>query len=110
MKHCENANVMRYMSIYRQISKTQPKNFSKYSSIFKNPKNFTKNPKPRSKCVKCMNDERLEKHTRGKKQGLYQNPSREDEWVDEKVFRREKEVFMSREIEENEIRLFARSI
>ena len=44
----------------------QPKNFTKYSNIFKNPKNFKQNPKPRSKCVKCMKKERLEKHTRGK--------------------------------------------
>ena len=104
MKHCENTNVMQCMSIYRQIK------FHKILINFQKPKKFHKNPKPRSKYVKCMNNERLEKHTRGKKQGLYQNPSREDEWVKEKVFRREKEVFLSREIEENEIRLFAGSI
>ena len=36
-----------------------------------------------------MKNERLEKHTRGKMQGLGRNPSGEDEGVEGKVFRRE---------------------
>ena len=52
--------------------------------------------------MKCMKKERLEKHTKGKNQGLNQNPSGEDEWVEGKVFRREKKVFLSREKKGNE--------
>ena len=99
--------------MHEHISSNKQNPTQKFHKIlinFQKPKKFHKNPKPRSKYVKCMNNERLEKHTRGKKQGLYQNPSREDEWVKEKVFRREKEMFLSREIEENEIRLFPGSI
>ena len=40
MKHCENANVMQGMNIQDHLSKTQPKNFAKTSSILKNPKNL----------------------------------------------------------------------
>ena len=42
MKHCENANVMQGMNIQDHLSKTQPKNFAKTSSILKNPKMFQK--------------------------------------------------------------------
>ena len=41
-----------------------------------------------------MKKERLEKHTRGKMQGLGQNPSGEDEGVEGKVFGREKKMFL----------------
>ena len=46
--------------------------------------------------MKCMKKERLEKHTRGKMQGLGWNPSGEDEDVEGKKFGREKEVFLSK--------------
>ena len=52
-------------SYYIKKHNTQPKNFTKYSSIFKNPKKFQENPKPRFKCVKCMKNEGLREHTRG---------------------------------------------
>ena len=55
MKHCENENVMQCMSIDDHLNKTHPKNFTKTSSILKNPKNFQK---PRSKSMKCMKKER----------------------------------------------------
>ena len=65
MKHCENANVMQCMIIQDHLNKTQPKNFTNNSTILKNPKNFQKkkkkkNQKPRSKCMKCMINEREE--------------------------------------------------
>ena len=50
-----------------------------------------------------MKKERKRDHTRGKKQGLGQKSSGEDEGVERKVFGREKKVFLSRQIEENEI-------
>jgi len=37
MKHCESANGMQCMIILHQKHNFQPKNFTKYSSIFKNP-------------------------------------------------------------------------
>ena len=67
--------------------------FSKYSSIFKNPKKISKTQKPRLKCMKCKMKERQRDHTRGKKWGLGKNLGREDEWVEGKVFGREKEGF-----------------
>ena len=60
MKHCENANVMHCMSKHDHLNKTQPKNFVKISSILKNPKNFSKTQKPKSKWMKCMIQERKE--------------------------------------------------
>ena len=42
MKHCEDANGMQCMIILHKKRNTQPKNFTKYSSIFKNPKIFKK--------------------------------------------------------------------
>ena len=42
MKHYENANEMQCMIILHQKHNSQPKNFTKHSSIFKNPKNFKK--------------------------------------------------------------------
>ena len=53
--------------------------------------------------MKCMKKERKRDHTKGKKQGLGQKSSGEDEGVEKKVFGREKKLFLSREIEENEI-------
>ena len=76
--------------------------FHKILKDFQKPQKFQENPKPKSKCMKCMKKERLEKHTRRKNQGLNRNPSGEDEWVEGKVFRREKEVFLSREKKGNE--------
>ena len=67
--------------------------FTKYSSIFKNPKKISETQKPWLKYMKCMKKERKRDHTRGKKQGSGQNPSREDEWVEGEVFGREKEGF-----------------
>ena len=67
--------------------------FSKYSLIFKNPKKSLKTQKPRLKCMKCIKKQRKRDHTRGKKQGSGRNPSREDEWVEGKLFGREKEGF-----------------
>ena len=58
MKHYENENVMQCMSIWDHLNKTQPKNFTKISSILKNPKNFQKPQKFRSKSMKCMINER----------------------------------------------------
>ena len=43
-----------------------------------------------------MKKERLEKHTRGKMQGLGRNPRGEDEGVEGKMFGREKEMFLSK--------------
>ena len=43
-----------------------------------------------------MKKERLEKHTRGKTQGLGRNPSGEAEGVEGKMFGREKEMFLSK--------------
>ena len=77
--------------------------FHKILKDFQKPQKLQENPKPRSKCVKCMKNERLKKHTKGKMQGLGRNPSGEDEGVEGKVFGREKEMFLSREIGENEI-------
>ena len=41
--------------------------FHKILIDFQKPQKFHKNPKPRSKCVKCMKNKRLKKNTRGKK-------------------------------------------
>ena len=64
------------------------------TSFKQNPtQKFSKTQKPRLKCVKCIRKERKWDHTRGKKQGSGQNPNGEDEWVEGKVFGREKEGF-----------------
>ena len=42
MKHCYNANEMQCMMIYNHLHKTHPKNFTKTSSILKNPKKISK--------------------------------------------------------------------
>ena len=52
--------------------------------------------------MKCIKNERLEKLTRGKKQGLGQNPSGEDEKVEGRVFGREKEGFCREKLKKNE--------
>ena len=49
-----------------------------------------------------MKKERKRDHTKGKKQGLGQKSSGEDEGVEKKVFGREKKLFLSREIEEKD--------
>ena len=49
--------------------------FHKILKDFQKPQKFQEKPKPRSKCMKCMKKEILEKHTKGKTQGLGQNPS-----------------------------------
>ena len=82
-----------HITSYKQ-SLTQK--FQKILKDFQKCQKFQENLKPRSKCVKCMKKERLEKHTRGKMQGLDRNPSREDEGVEGKVFGREKEKFLSK--------------
>ena len=48
--------------------------FHKILINFQKPQKFQENPKPRSKCVKCMIKEGFEEHTRGKTQGIGQNP------------------------------------
>ena len=68
-------------------------NFHKKLINIQKPQKFHKNPKPRSKCMKCIKNERLEKLTRGKKQGLGRNPSGEDEWVKEKCLGEKKKCF-----------------
>ena len=60
MKHCENANVMQCISKKDHLNVTQPKNFTKISSILKNPKNVQQPQKPSSKWMKCMINERKE--------------------------------------------------
>ena len=50
-----------------------------------------------------MKKERLEKHTRGKMQGLGRNPSGEDERSREKCLGEKRNVSLLREIGENEI-------
>ena len=50
----------------------------KFHKIFKDfpkPQNFYKNPKPRSKCVKCMKNEGKRDQTRKEMITLGQNPS-----------------------------------
>jgi len=42
MKHCYNANKMQCIMIYNHLHKTHPKNFTKTSSILKNPKKISK--------------------------------------------------------------------
>ena len=82
-----------HITSYKQ-SPTQK--FQKILKDFQKCQKFQENLKPRSKCVKCMKKKRLEKHTRGKMQGLDRNPSGEDEGVEGKVFGREKEKFLSK--------------
>ena len=48
--------------------------FHKKLKSSQKPKKIHKNPKPRSKCVKCMKNEGLEKHTMGQMLKLGQNP------------------------------------
>ena len=45
---------MQCMNIEDHLNKTQQKNFTKTSSIMKNPKKFSKTPKVRSEWMKCM--------------------------------------------------------
>ena len=49
--------------------------FHKILINFQKPQKFQVNLKPRSKCMKCMKNERKEKHTKGKMQGLGRKPS-----------------------------------
>jgi len=57
-----------------------------------------------------MKNERLKKHTRGKKQDLGWKTSGEDEGFEGKVFGREKRKILSREIGEKWNKNHARSI
>ena len=52
--------------------------FHKNLKSFRKPQKFQENPKPRSKCVKCMKNEGLRDHTRGEIHRLGQNPRGED--------------------------------
>ena len=54
--------------------------------VLKNFQKFQENPKPRSKCVKCMKNEGLKKHTREEMLNLGRNPSGENERVKGKEF------------------------
>ena len=90
---CKCNAIHEHITSYKQ-NLTQK--FHKILKDFQNPKKFQENPKPRSKCVKCKKNKRLEKHTRGKMQSFGWNPSREDERVEGKVFGREKEMFLSK--------------
>ena len=49
--------------------------FHKILKDFPKPQNFYKNPKPRSKCVKCMKNEGKRDQTRKEMITLGQNPS-----------------------------------
>ena len=53
---------------------------------FQKPQKFQENPKPRSKCVKCMKNEGLKKHTKEELLNLGRNPSGENERVEGKEF------------------------
>ena len=77
---------------------------------FQKPQKFQENPKPKSKCMKCMKNERLENHTKGKMQGLGRNPSGEDERSREKCLGEKRNVSLLREIGENEILFSAKAI
>ena len=67
--------------------------FHKKLKKFQKPQKFQENLKPRSKCVKCMKKKRLEKHTRGKMQGLDRNPSGEGEGSEGRMLEGEKRNF-----------------
>ena len=70
-------------------SKQHPtQKFHKKLKSFQKPKKFQENPKPRSKCVKCMKKEGLRDHTKGEMHNLGQNPSKEDEKSEKRVFGR----------------------
>ena len=62
-KYSYNTNVMQCMNIYDHLNITQPKNFTKTSSILKNPKSLVR--------MQEMHDEWMKKrHTRGRKCSL----------------------------------------
>ena len=46
------------------LNKDISQNFNKNLTILKNPKKFSKTPKPRSKCMNYMNNERKRDHTK----------------------------------------------
>ena len=48
--------------------------FHKKLKSFQKPQKFNKIPKPRSKCMKCMKIEGLEKHSKGEMLKLGRNP------------------------------------
>ena len=74
--------------------------FTKYSSIFKKPKKKLKNPKTRSKCMKCMKNERKRDHANEEKITLGRNPSGFEVQREKRMFGKEKESFLSRGNEE----------
>ena len=59
-----------------------------------------KNPKPRSKCMKCMKNERKRDHTSEEKITLGRNPSGFEVQREKRMFGKEKESFLSRGNEE----------
>ena len=63
------------MSIQHHLSKTQPKNSQNIHQFSKTPKKKLKNPKTRSKCMKCMKNERKRDHANEEKITLGRNPS-----------------------------------
>ena len=78
-------------------SKQHPtQKFNKNLKSFQKPQKFQENPKPRSKCVKCMKNEGLRDHTREETQDLGRNPSGEGERVEGKVFGKGEKKFLSR--------------
>ena len=60
--------------------------------------------------MKCMKNKGLEKHTRGKTQGLGWNPSGFEVQREKKVFARWKDTNLSRENERNEFDFGAKAI
>ena len=50
--------------------------------------------------MKCMKNERLEKHTKGKTQGLGRNPSGEEVLSEKRVFGRWKDSFCQKRMRE----------
>ena len=60
--------------------------FHKKLKSFQKLQKFQENPKPRSKCMKCMKNEGLRDHNRGEMHKLGRNPSGEDEKSEKRVF------------------------
>ena len=94
---------MEYNAWSYSIKDTTPtQKFYRKLINFQKPQNIKENPKPSSKCVKCMKKEGLEDHTKGKTQDLSWNPSGEGERSEEKVFGKREKKFLSSEKPKNE--------
>ena len=74
--------------------------FHKYFINFEKPQKFSKTPKVRSECMKCMIKGQKEDHTRVKMQGLDRRMSGEDEECEVNCFGRGRYDFLSRKIGE----------